>query len=200
MKEYRDYDLLRPFDLEKAKRGDLIFHCVLENEAPYEYVAGPDARDEYILKIVNSGSKNNGAFTPLFKGADLRMYPLGWVEGYSVYKGDILYTKHPMPLINELIIDALWPGVGLHAKDMRNAIPFDLLTWINPANRIKKEGFICVMKDAVTPIGNRDILPGRIVRHPMIFTSSDAAKAWANSCAIGDLIIILPISWEETIG
>ena len=61
MEQTKDYSLLRPFDLEAAKRGEPILWI----DHPIRWVALSDK--------------------------ELRMAPLCWVEGRPVYKGDVLY-------------------------------------------------------------------------------------------------------------
>ena len=61
MEQTKNYSLLRPFDLEAAKRGEPILWI----DHPIRWVALSDK--------------------------ELRMAPLCWVEGRPVYKGDVLY-------------------------------------------------------------------------------------------------------------
>lgn len=77
----KDYSLLRPFDIEAAKRGEKV--CCIDG-APRTLIleAGPDG--EHVFK-----SLSGNCF--LSDGSSLRMAPLAWVEGKPVYKGDVLY-------------------------------------------------------------------------------------------------------------
>lgn len=79
MEHKKDYSLLRPFDLEAAKRGEKICTDELED---VQYVAGPD---EYTNVVVKTG--------PYFilQKHRLRMTPIAWVEGRPIYNGDVLY-------------------------------------------------------------------------------------------------------------
>lgn len=81
MSEQRDYSLLRPFDLEAAKCGE----GVLWNNHPVRWVDLAEAPRNQ-LSIVEHGCGLSYATKD-----ELRMAPLCWVEGRTVYKGDVLY-------------------------------------------------------------------------------------------------------------
>lgn len=88
MEYEKDYSLLRPFDLEAAKRGELV--CWHPDGELLEWV-GPSALSGYAgcFRWLNGG--NAGKYATYMSGY-LRMAPLAWVEGKPVYKGDVLYS------------------------------------------------------------------------------------------------------------
>lgn len=85
----KDYSLLRPFDLEAAKRGDPIIwtpniDCVFLGESinrPNIPEEGPQYRIEHSGGMSYASARR------------LRMAPLAWVEGRPVYRCDVLYGK-----------------------------------------------------------------------------------------------------------
>ena len=83
-----NYSLLRPFDLEAAKCGDLLTDS--EDRCRWSYVAGPDARNEYVM-LIEGDAPNKGEFTYPSRAEEFRMAPLAWVEDKPVYPGDVLY-------------------------------------------------------------------------------------------------------------
>ena len=84
MYETRDYSLLHPFDLEKAKLGEAI--CTTDGELR-DFIA------EREKKLVTYNPKI-GQFSVSHTAENLYyMMPLAWVEGKPVYKGDVLYRK-----------------------------------------------------------------------------------------------------------
>lgn len=84
MTQENDYTLLRPFDLEAAKRGEAMVSNT--NDLPRFYVAGPDEIGKVCFDV-------NSGILDLMHQSQLRMAPLAWVEGKPVYKGDVLYYK-----------------------------------------------------------------------------------------------------------
>ena len=83
----KDYSLLRPFDMEEAKNGALIFEKGTEDEKG-KFVVGPSTLGEYVFSFPATGYV---VYKDLSK--DLVMAPLVWVEGRPVYVGDILYIN-----------------------------------------------------------------------------------------------------------
>lgn len=79
-----NYDLLRPFDLEAAKRGDLLTD-VCGNEYTFVAESGPDG--DHAIRQKSDGN----VFVD--RASALRMAPLAWVEGKPVYPGDVLWYK-----------------------------------------------------------------------------------------------------------
>lgn len=87
----KNYDLLRPFDLDKFKAGDLVVWSleIDEEVETGKFVAGPDCnRGICILWDKDSGLQT---YDDTEQTEFLRMAPLAWVEGKPVYKEDVLY-------------------------------------------------------------------------------------------------------------
>jgi len=84
MSNDKDYSLLRPFDLEAAKAGELL--CDKSGRIGWTYAAGPDNRGE--ISAIHSPSGN---FIIPTASTEFRIAPLYWIEGRPVYKGDVLY-------------------------------------------------------------------------------------------------------------
>lgn len=83
--EKKDFSLLRPFDLEAAKRGEAI--CLFNGAEDWKYISGPDSKGFLCLEV-----KQTGVFIVSSKDI-FCMAPLCWLEGSPVYKGDVLYDK-----------------------------------------------------------------------------------------------------------
>lgn len=85
----KKYELLRPFDLEAAKRGDAV--CAEDIEMPrfvgVSASGGNIAICEHYVKVHGCHSLSVG----YFDFSALRMEPLAWVEDCPVYRGDLLY-------------------------------------------------------------------------------------------------------------
>jgi len=79
--------LLRSFDLDTAKAGDLLTDS--HGKCLWSYVAGPDKKKEYVL-MIEAGTRK-GEFAYPCPADVLRMQPLCWCEGKPVYKGDHLW-------------------------------------------------------------------------------------------------------------
>ena len=80
----KDYSLLRPFDLEKAKAGEAFGFIECGELMPREFIAGPDSSGGIIIK------DERGQFG-VSHTYPYNMAPLAWVEGKPVYRGDELY-------------------------------------------------------------------------------------------------------------
>lgn len=120
-----NYDLLRPFDLEAAKRGDLLTD-VCGNEYTFVAESGPDG--DHAIRQKSDGN----VFVD--RASALRMAPLAWVEGKPVYPGDVLYYNEKSEyLIGEArTVDSLHKsGRGLVFTNSQWG-PFDELTWAAP--------------------------------------------------------------------
>lgn len=132
MEEKKDYSLLRPFDLEAAKRGEPFVYW---NGSPRQYLGGPDKTgrvaimdDEGVIQLSETYQEN------------YRMAPLAWVEGKPVYRGDVLYFGG-----EEYTVDGGTEQVAFsttHAKK-RGPLPapeWSTLTWTPPM--VKREGWV----------------------------------------------------------
>jgi hypothetical protein len=97
----KKYELLRPFDLEAAKRGDVV--CGSSGEIT-RFVGESNSGDniaicEYYMKVNGC----HGLTVGYFDFSVLRMEPLAWVEDYPVYRGDLLYYLDSMAGWQEFI-------------------------------------------------------------------------------------------------
>lgn len=132
--------LLRPFDLEAAKAGDLL--CDKSGKTGWKYVAGPDC-DGVVAAIFCK----TGRFIEPVLPEEFRMAPLTWVEGKPVYKGDILYRPelNNHPHVAMCLSD---DGEHLRFEGSRGAEYVDnrrgYLTWTPPVvkKRVKLSAFI----------------------------------------------------------
>lgn len=92
----KDYSLLRPFDLEKAKNGELI--CWWEDGTKAEYIGecGMNNENDICVKYLEDSSRGKVRKNTYVMNESyyFRMAPLAWVEGKPVYKGDVLYGKN----------------------------------------------------------------------------------------------------------
>lgn len=86
--EQRNYGLLRPFDLEAAKAGELL--CNLDGSNTYEFLGEECHRYSCNLVSVRSLTPYKGHLYTN-KSSDFRMQPLCWIENRPVYPGDVLY-------------------------------------------------------------------------------------------------------------
>jgi len=82
----KDLTLLRPFDLEAAKRGDPLLY---ESHRAI-FTAGPNGVGEYVFDVETrgfmvAGSKCSVTFS------SVKMAPLAWVEDRPLYVGDKLF-------------------------------------------------------------------------------------------------------------
>lgn len=129
----KNYELLRPFDLEKAQQGEPIC-SKYSNNIRFVGLSDTDAT----TAICEHGERMVGYFT--FQ--NLYMEPLEWVDGKPVYKGDTLYQTlttqfgEPRKIVGKRGSFLLYLYDGVHtrtcsAKD---------LTWARPKQ--KREGWI----------------------------------------------------------
>jgi hypothetical protein len=134
----KDYRLLRPFDLETAKRGEKI--C-LSNGNEFNQ----------LIKIV--GSTFDGEF--IFMDAlgsmfgkpvsELRISPLAWLEGRPVYKGHVLYNTC---FECDVVITGEYDAEGYIGTNRVDVSPpykkgnsgINTLTWQKP--KTKREGWV----------------------------------------------------------
>lgn len=144
MEHQKDYSLLRPFDLEAAKRGDLITdnYMTFKGKAVWKYAAGPDSNGDIIVTKLSDGMFADKAREECF-----RMAPLTWVEGKPVYRGDVLYRTE---LRKTATADSAFTDADgdtyLSFKEGGNAWicgPYNTackLTWKKP--KTKREGWV----------------------------------------------------------
>lgn len=167
----KNYDLLRPFDMEAAKRGEII--CAKGGGGEWQYVAGPDSNGNLCL-LTSSGTfiAGNGC-----SERSVRMAPLCWAEGRPVYKGDKLWHTGTEKWITVYALGSFSvPTVTVEGDPAGYHI--DCLTWEAP--KVKHEGWVNVYPGKV--LGSRDIHPSR----------AEADREANASC-----IVCVRIEWEE---
>lgn len=178
----KDYSLLRPFDLEAAKRGEAIIDT---DGDECNYIAGPHKET---AEIVVEFPCDLGFMTCMAQ--NLRMAPLAWVEGKPVYKGDgPIYSKIAPQSGQVARCDGEW--LVIQSGDFEYRTTAENFTWTRP--RVKREGFVCIVKTKPNSVTGE--LPDVIIRNGDIYSTHEDAKAWADRC--GDVIAIAPIAWEE---
>lgn len=135
----RDYSLLRPFDLEAAKRGEQI--CFPSGAEITRFIDGPDSDGDFVFLIPR------GQFS-FAREKSLRMAPLCWVEGRPVYRGDVLYGKGECSDLT-YIADKVESGGTLISQEGTSGKKEqpEFLTWTPP--KVKREGFVVVNKASV---------------------------------------------------
>lgn len=188
MEQQKDYSLLRPFDLEAAKRGELL--CDVEARVFWSYVAGPDSLSKYILKV-DHAPMSNGEFTYPTSAAPLRMAPLCWVEGKPVYKGDVLYQNTAALPGDRVVVDGNEDGI-IDNQGRWNGRSH--LTWTPP--KVKREGWVNIVRHDRCGVAGE--LTDRIVRNCDIFPTKEAAERFALQCR--DVLATVRIEWEEPAG
>lgn len=129
VKDKKDCSLLRPFDLEAAKRGESV--TLLSNKCrPGKVIF---SKNKGILVEWNDGTIYSYGFN-LLEGdtSFFVMAPLAWVEGRPVYKGDVLYYDG-----KPRIIDG---GDATHLTTVTSCTRANCMTWQKP--KTKREGWV----------------------------------------------------------
>lgn len=144
----KDYSLLRPFDLEKAKQGEPI--CWYLNSGLVRFI-GITLKQEVVYE-------NQDGFLCYATSNKIKMAPLCWLEDKPVYEGDILYRKLPgTNEIQELTAQCIEETYGdvFIQFGLCNAEYADnrrqCLYWTKPKQ--KKQGWINVYPDDNQHIG-----------------------------------------------
>lgn len=183
MEYEKDYSLLRPFDLEAAKRGEAIIDT---DGDECKYVAGPHKET---AEIVVEFPYDLGFMTCMDK--DLRMAPLAWVPVSKddptlrpVYKGDVLWHE----VIGRVEILALGKASTPCVEVVgRGDFPWiSALTWTPP--KVKREGWIAILT-AERPKGDKYT---HWCSH--ICATEQLARDYYGSSTN---VIVAPVSWEE---
>ena len=182
----KDLNLLRPFDLEAAKRGDLLTSSegsIFDGDPVWRYVAGPDAGGFLVVEILS-----NSRFASLSPERCFRMAPLCWVEGRPVYKGDTLYCK----IGGSKLKAAAFEGGLLRATFSETSISVarpDLVAWTKPVRMVKREGWINISTKIV------GIDPRFLAGGSPVFRTEEEAKTWPRSSGL-----VVKVEWEEPEG
>lgn len=175
-----DFSLLRPFDLEAAKRGEAI--CFNDGDGPLEYLGTPVAGDrkngDWAFRWVRSARPLTGNVA-IYRAENIRMAPLCWVEGRPVYKGAKLWAfggTHGGRFVTAKRApdSAGYLHIEHHSPDATARI--DYLTWEPP--KVKREGWV-------------NIYPGRS------FCVIQSTEERANRAAEQSRIACVRIEWEE---
>ena len=176
----KDYSLLRPFDLEAAKRDELITTLFLDGEmVTHAFVTGPDDHGGFVVKTPDGWFRFG-------KESDYRMAPLAWVEGKPVYKGDVLYDRNGQ----KCVAKSITLGGTLESEETTLLRFFPELTWNQP--KIGREGWVNIVEAGIGC--SRGNLGGWLIRNGDIFPTEEAAKTRAAHC--GDVIATVRIEWE----
>jgi len=149
-----NYNLLRPFDLEAAKRGEEI--CWRGGEdLTFIAEAGPDG--DHAIR----GAKGNLQYA---ESQYLRMKPLAWVEDHPVYKGDKLWYKTAGLIIADKACGDGWffskDGVSIYPKSCTWTKPepkkttrtVKFLAWLLPNGHI-----VNIAEDAAKRLGYKRV-------------------------------------------
>lgn len=166
--EDRDYSLLRPFDLEAAKRGEVI--CGTNGE-PCRFLDGPNKKG---LVAVRFTKDDNFA---AIHANHVCMSPICWVEGRPVYRGDVLYDRFGDRHVIENVSDSqVWfeSGMWIDAHE---------LTWAPP--KVKREGWVNIY---------RKDEPGSQTAH---LAGPYETERIANDVAGPTRLACVRIEWEE---
>lgn len=181
----KDYSLLMPFDLEAAKRGELVLFT--EEAARCDvFVAGSPSGTHCF-------SKPNGALY-LANENNVRMAPLAWVEGRPVYKGDVLFGHWKGSWPSGYVITGQENGVpvgyrkGIERQTLGSRLSDDGdYSWIPP--KVKREGFVLLHNNG---------LGETIVRCGKIYKSIDDAEAVRSKIGeVDGVIACVRIEWDE---
>lgn len=145
MEQTKDYSLLRPFDLEAAKAGEIVQWY--QDNSTLEYIGPSTSLGEAGCFKWLSGEDTTGTYEG-YKAEQLRMAPLAWVEGKPVYKGDVLYSsffkEHPSDKEN-LTGHFVVGGYGTDGQFYKAAnaafrTTINSCSWNNP--KVKKSGWM----------------------------------------------------------
>lgn len=175
MEAKKDYSLLKPFDLEAAKRGEKV----LDNfNFLVEFVAEGGSDGEHCWR-----RNSNNLFVATSE--EFSMAPLAWVEGKPVYKGDKPYAFEGLYKGKQVTIEGEYSENALAVKSQfSNAnVLIDNLTWNLP--KVKKEAWINLYK--------ADECSGISYFTSHAFVSKEKADNQADS----NRIACIRIEWEE---
>lgn len=167
MEEKKDLSLLLPFDLEAAKRGELL----IWDERETARWVGVSSKDGGI-HIIEINMQEGAVRLSYATVGDLRMAPLSWVDGRPVYKGDTLFFKDS--------------GQKLLVTSISTDCPMDQLTWTKPVRMVQKEGWVNIYPPAQLMRENAAII-----------SAAWATKEAADENAMDRRLACVRITWEE---
>lgn len=137
MEHKKDYNLLRPFDLEAARRGEKICDLKQQNISKLLF----SHKNGVVLEWEDGEVLTYGFQDSQTGTENLFMAPLCWIEGRPVYKGDVLCTKSGYVTghrVDEMLGDQLW----MRSDDYKENgfIIIKDATWTKPKQ--KREGWV----------------------------------------------------------
>lgn len=173
MDHKKDYSLLRPFNLEAAKRGEKI--CNNRDTKSYTYLSGPTNIGEYAFEMIDGR-----IFVAENTTGDWKMAPLAWVEGKPVYRGDVLWHTGRKCTV---IVDHADEFGHIHEEDDYGGDFIINLTWQKP--KTKREGWV-------------NVYPNRGQAHfHKSKEAADACATTADCCIDPDRAACVRIECEE---
>lgn len=176
MEEKKDYSLLRPFDLEAAKRGETI--CTDEGGCIFkDFLGGPDRHGAIGLRHIEG-------YLLILPHAALRMAPRTWVEGKPAYDGDRVFG-----LLNKSMGTVQADGVAwdngsftnYNQPGGRDATSANV-TWAPP--KVKREGWL-------------NIYPAREGCWLAKTSGIHGTKKEADDCAATGRVDCIRVEWGE---
>lgn len=182
MEEKKDYSLLRPFDLEAAKRGEAI--CLL-NDGERKFLAVSSAG--YIIT-----EDPRDSCVGILKATHLHMAPLAWAPVSRddptlrpIYEGDVLW--HTGFGENRTALrrgDS--PGFIYTQERPNTATPIDHLVWQKPVRMIQKTGWIAI-NTAKRP---------KDAKYTHWCSHVCATEQLAREYYVGESVVVAPVSFE----
>lgn len=172
----KDYSLLRPFDLDAAKRGEAI--CTHSGNH-LDFVAADENNGSHCVRIGDRNSRSGRL--SIWGHQRLRMAPLCWVEGKPVYKGDVLYQPGDRRTFKITGYEEKSGGLGKPCLNYGTTREYvEKFTWAPP--KVKREGWVNIYG-----AGGNARAAGEV--HP--------DKATADRAASRERVACVPVEWEE---
>lgn len=170
----KQYDLLRLYNREQAKVGDMV--TIISSGREYE---------EEVLAVKEGFLVTWAAGTVEAYGPNVEVFypPLAWVEDKPVYKGDTLYEKDgntfcPDLLEGDLLGQKMNEGLPLIYRAIED------LTWTKPLRKVKRQGWVNVYGNPKAP-------------YPRALSEPHPTKEVADVYERPGRLDCVQISWEE---
>lgn len=178
----KNFELLRPFDLESAKAGDKFFWINMECE-----FLGISKHPGGVNGGATIRAEHDGGMSYVYPN-EAKAYPLCWVEGRPVYKGDVLYMTTGY-YVGKPFVPHQFNGFMLISElndTTKHRYRPEYLTWTPP--KVKREGWI-------------NIYPKSGLHHGCAAQTSHAfqSKEIADWAATAARITCIHIEWEEDV-
>lgn len=155
-----DLSLLRPFNLEAAKNGELL--TAVNNCYSFKFLTYCKSDNNIYCQLTD----NSQDHVYLYTTNNLRMKPLAWVEGKHVYKGDVLYWKYKnykFLAVDKIIEDNIIQGYTcdhdgeiIYGKEGDSGVTSGTLTWNKPKQKVKRKIWINVYPDGCFSYFSKD--------------------------------------------